>query len=159
MGCDIHIEVFVRHKGNIKLVQKPLEYTWRTTGLHQNYALDPCWPDGRDYATFSLLASVRGDPGSFFIEPRGLPDFWPEDGIWKVEDGRLIGAREQTVLDGGEHSQTWLTLAEIRRLPWLEYGCSPAEPQFLTVFVPMLELLERAGFSENDIIVTIGFDS
>ena len=87
MSCDIHIEVFVRDsKGEIKFVQRPLEYTWNQVSReYRDWSLDPRWPDWRDYATFSLLAGVRGEPGSFFIAPRGLPDFWPEDNIWKVD--------------------------------------------------------------------------
>lgn len=161
MGCDIHIEVFVRDsKGEIKFVQRPLEYTWNQVSReYRDWSLDPRWPNWRDYATFSLLAGVRGEPGSFFIAPRGLPDFWPEDNIWKVDRDYRFGVHEREELDSGDHSHTWMTLAEIRRLPWLEYRYAPAEPQFLKVFVPMLELLERTGFSENDIIVTMGFDS
>lgn len=111
MGCDIHLRVEARRDG-----------AWHDVtadAVRPNYDYDaPDDPFSRNYVLFAFLADVRqGDgirhrPGYLGgieasrhkIEPlvahRGLPDDIARDH------------------DVGDHSQTWATLAELRRADW-----------------------------------------
>lgn len=95
MGCDIHMIVEVR-----KSAKEP----WRPVSR-------PGYGD-RNYDLFAILANVRNRHGFEPIaEPRGLPDDISHEDNWAMdEDGERVWL--------GDHSYTWLTLAEILGFDW-----------------------------------------
>ena len=120
MGCDIHMQVERRVNGKWERVEElpPRPCSWcEAKGGYPSGT--KCWTckgtgqqtdpfDCRNYTTFAVLADVRNDGYVKPIcEPRGLP----ADCVRKTdEDG---GAHEY-----GDHSFSWLTLAELQAYDW-----------------------------------------
>ena len=97
MGCEIHLQVERRKDG--KWAHVPT-YSFRDEGREGAIYIGHL--DGRDYRLFAALAGVRNYDGVPPIsEPRGLP----EDADPATLDS-----------DVGDHSQSWLTLAELEPL-------------------------------------------
>lgn len=98
MGCDIHPYVEVRRDGQ-----------WVRSGLEV--------PRDRDYWAFAKLADVRnglgfagvdrGDPVTPIAQPRGLP---PDTSI---HDGDVNAEGDREGIWLGDHSHSWVTLAEL----------------------------------------------
>ena len=94
MGCDIHMFAEYR-RGNTG------EWVLDDTHSKKEYGCMKELPDGgRNYQFFSLIAGVRGSEDPLY-DKRGLP----EDIVRKLVD-------EHT----GNHSHTWLTLFEYKRV-------------------------------------------
>lgn len=112
MGCDIH--PLVQVKRNEKWEHEPFpDGTWR--GPFRQ----------RDYIFFGVLAGVRCHDVTPIAEPRGLPD----DLDYEVnEDGYVPALLNVDLYDDeipdclwlGEHSYSWVTLAELDAYPWEE---------------------------------------
>ncbi len=112
MGCDIHAIVQRKNSDDV----------WETIELpeHVSSALHQ-----RDYDVFAILAGVRGDITPI-SEPRGLPEdfestqdeygtvFAGADPIVRDADGDLISYDRYM----GDHSYSWLTLAELNEYSW-----------------------------------------
>ena len=124
MGCDIHLAAEVRRR--FYYDSRPTSYWARVVpprafrnpwpGENDKGKGDPFWAvrsvvewySGRNYELFGILAGVRGD-ATPIAEPRGLPkDLGDECKAlrknWNGPDIHL-----------GEHSQSWLTLAELQK--------------------------------------------
>jgi len=91
MGCDIHTSLVE--------VGKDKSYYWPI-------AVDIL--SHRNYALFEILAGVRGDESNAIVPPRGLPSWWRTP--HSDNDDYLEGA------DGGDHSHSWLSIAELREV-------------------------------------------
>jgi hypothetical protein len=115
MGCDIHLKVERRVNGKWECVESlsPRPCSWCDgAGHYKNRPLDKCYSCSgsgaqsgpyrdRNYTVFSVLAGVRNDGYVKPIAtPRGLPDGIADDGEY------------------GDHSFSWLTLAELRAYDW-----------------------------------------
>ena len=97
MGTDIHGFLEVRYRSD------------------RPWFRDMAIEDSRNYCTFAALANVRNGYGFAGVptheaikpisEPRGLPD------------DRTVGSGEDADWDFGEHSQSWLALAEVADWP------------------------------------------
>lgn len=105
MGCDINM--VVQKQGD--------DGKWSDIGKIE-YVEEPKWErrevgvkvyDDRNYDVFGVLANVRngtwGEETPFISEPRGLPDDCGYD-----EDSGVLG----------DHSFTWLTVAEVLAFDW-----------------------------------------
>lgn len=147
MGCDIHLIVQARRDG-----------AWEDVVLNLDAPID--WDDytesfweARSYATFALLADVRNHDGRVqpIAGPRGLPDdFECDDARWKVgNDGNLVGDVERNGKDLGEHSHSWVTLAELKAVPADQLWALP------DTWIPELE---KYG-APDDVRLVFGFDS
>lgn len=101
MGCDIHSVAQVRKNGK-----------W--TSLVADVG-----GDDQNYNTFAVLADVRnghgfagsptGDAWPVIAQPRGTPDDFPMDGT----DHTAISDGDGDPVWMGDHSHSWLTLAEM----------------------------------------------
>lgn len=170
MGCDIHIQVFVKstdaRNNGIKhtWIQPPPSWLWddKRYGVEfQHYA----WPSFRNYEIFGLLANVRSTVLSAKFPPRGLPKWAPrlaEAMYFTDQEGNYLSIE----LYYGDHSFSWLTLAELRQIPWTELNkhhpdwYAPSDLGWVVSdLIPMLEGLKSEKVSEDDIIVVFGFDS
>lgn len=112
MGTDIHMLVERKVDGNWESADKwsKCEYTGKQVVAYG----DQIFKD-RNYALFSILAGVRngygfagtdtGDEVTPISEPRGVPDDISPDGA------------EMWI---GDHSHSWLTLAEIMAYDWTQ---------------------------------------
>lgn len=119
MGCDIHGVLQTRYK---------------TDSGEPNEWYNACEIErGRNYTLFSILADVRngieGQPG--YIPPIAQPRGWPDD--FKLEkviqpkypeegedDGVYVdyGRGSVTFCIGDDHSNSWLTIEELRAYAW-----------------------------------------
>lgn len=119
MGSDIHVRVQRRECGS-----------WVDVPVLDRYASDekkasaqyvaPAALESRNYDVFGILADVRngvgfagvdiGDAWPVIVPPRGLPDGIAEASSLDDEDmqGDWLG----------DHSYSWLTLAELEAYPW-----------------------------------------
>ena len=109
MGCDIHL-----------VVQRRVDGSWEDVdlGLGEEEMWD-FW-EARSYDTFALLADVRNDGTITPIsKPRGIPSDFDCDDYRRPSErwGQLIGDVEHNGKDLGEHSHSWVTLAEILAAP------------------------------------------
>ena len=166
MGCDIHLEVFIKAGDKYKRVPPPPRWIYEPKtslqGSILSYDLQSSWPDERNYGTFGLLTDVRCDHGNPFFPPNGHPDWAPkmsDDTDYYLNDEEEHNPRW---LDYGDHTYTHLTLKQLRMLPWHQHQYADSESykcEFERVFIPMLEKIESFGVNENDIIVLISFDS
>jgi hypothetical protein len=150
MGCDIHL-----------LIQACRDGVWEDVilNLDEEVEYDECgdsfW-EPRSYATFALLADVRNDGDVQPVsKPRGLPeDFDCDDhrtehrGGWGHQSG-LIGDVERNGKDLGDHSHSWVTLAELKAVPVEYQWALPDE------WIPKLEKLG----APDDVRLVFGFDS
>lgn len=134
MGCDIHLAVEVRNgdgKWHRALPPEEIYDSWlakqaaKETGDSHYYRdrVKVEWFNDRNYNLFAILAGVRN--GYDFVpisEPRGLPsDLSPE--VKKLD----YMSREESESGGGDndislgdHSQSWLTLAELLACDWTQ---------------------------------------
>lgn len=122
MGCDIHLAVEVRERGKWRRVlpPEPARDPWLVEQAEKHSdswygtraAVD--WYSDRNYRVFAVLANVRNSGEITPIsEPRGLPDDMSQ------EVAALIAPDEDSNdVSLGEHSQSWLTLAELQAYPW-----------------------------------------
>lgn len=159
MGCDIHSVAQVKKNG-----------VWETVCLHVA-------GDDRDYVTFGILAHVRSVPPEGPIsEPKGYPaDFrsdvnneHPVPATVAADDYWATRLASEPSIWMGEHSHSWLTLAEIE-----EYINRVGAPQ-LNMFSDEWDLLGRVPeiasrlkelaqshgvASHEDVRYVFGFDS
>lgn len=183
MGCDIHIEVFAKVKKraedgpDIVRIPPPPEWLWEDKSCYLDIqAAFPSWPRIRCYAAFGVLAGVRGDSNPPY-PPRGLPDFllphgkevtyegWAQtprkeiEYIWsqRIDWDQFIDVR----LDLGDHTRSWLTLDELKRIDWNHKYDDEKKTTLLwpaTILIPMLEKI-AAYRDVEEIYVVFGFDS
>ena len=133
MGCDIHLWVERRTPDGWTWVRDVPEAV-RDPWLVEQAAANPTsyysraavsrWYDDRNYVLFAVLAGVRNYWGIVPISPpRGWPaDLSPELAahIRQAEDaadGAYYDAH-QGIPFPGEHSESWLTVADLRAYPW-----------------------------------------
>lgn len=151
MGCDIHLIVQARRDGAWEDVVLNLDEDIDWTSDEDSF-----W-EPRSYATFALLAGVRHDTADSLIpisRPRGLPDdFECDDHRIRIASGPSVGRRigdvERNGKDLGEHSHSWVTLAELKAVP---EGQQWALPE---AWIPELE---KYG-APDDVRLVFGFDS
>lgn len=120
MGCDIHLAVERREGGEWKRVDpKPDQYEpWLVELYEKNPAGLPrhvtrSWYSERNYSAFAILAGVR-QRGAGFVpisEPRDLPPDISRAAQYDDDDMGL-----------GDHSHSWLTLAELLAFDWQQVG-------------------------------------
>lgn len=120
MGCDIHVRVQVRRDGQWE------DYKWFDEAWHPGrWDNEESWPtaakaydglESRNYKKFAILAGVRNGFGFAGI-PWGKPIEHPiaEDRGWP-EDFTPPNANDDYGYMG-DHSFTWMTLAEILAWP------------------------------------------
>lgn len=132
MGTDIHIlaEVFDPMKRRWVPAREPVKARWGDEGETEY----PQEYDGRNYNLFAILADVRNGRGFAGVqigegfnpisEPRGLPaDLCDE---YAATARREDSDEDETVAtaapraDLGDHSQTWLSLAELLAFDWTQ---------------------------------------
>lgn len=118
MGCDIHMIVQVRDGESWRTVEVPnLDYKKDSKYSFQREEVRYRGYSDRNYDAFAILANVRNgtgvagcDTGDGFepiAEPRGFPKDFALDseddhcGVWM-----------------GDHSHSWLTLAELEACDW-----------------------------------------
>jgi hypothetical protein len=151
MGCDIHLIVQARRDGVWEDVVLNLDEEVEYDEFNDSF-----W-ESQSYATFALLADVRNDPADGITPistPRGLPDdFECQDdrrpSTRPIEAGRLIGDVERNGKDLGEHSHSWVTLAELKAVPADQRWALPE------AWIPELE---KFG-APDDVRLVFGFDS
>ena len=119
----------------------------KTTAFDRYYLRGSCekWFDTRNYNAFAILANVRNGRGfagcetgagfKFIAEPRGLPEDMSEEllrGVLLYEhnyDDAFASDDDMAIDDFGDHSQSWVTLAELLAVNWDEgatqYGVIP----------------------------------
>lgn len=142
MGCDIHLLIQVRRDG-----------AWEDydTGLDEHLYWQLWEP--RSYDTFALLADVRNDGSVTPISrPRGIPDdFECEDYRTSIHSRLgLVGDVERNGKDLGDHSHSWVTLAELCAVPEADR----------TRWVPGYWLAELCSIgAPEDVRLVFGFDS
>jgi hypothetical protein len=113
MGCDIHMVAQVRDGSTWKTQKFPNKYFGEWDDEPE---LSPRFYNDRNYDAFAILANVRngsgfagcdtGDGFEFLSDGRGFPDGFEvtgdsHGGLWM-----------------GDHSFTWLTLAELESCDW-----------------------------------------
>lgn len=159
MGADIHLITQVRQPDGTWTDQAPVWTCTACKGTGKYGDLDRClWCnstgkcgnyDDRSYRVFSILADVRNyDDIEPIARPRGLPaDFTLGD---VDEDGEPVGGEKYHAgVWMGDHSFSWLTLAELRaRTDW-------PEGNFRDNFLPALAQLGAPA----DVRIVFGFDS
>jgi len=112
MGCDIHAALEIRIDGRWQAVMRPNKW-WSPESKDEPKETAGLDFD-RNYSAFAILANVRNgvgfagvDTGDGFVpisDPRGLPDdISPE--------ARDTGCT-------GDHSDSWVTLAEVLAYDW-----------------------------------------
>lgn len=103
MGCDIHVLVERRTSRDAP---------WEAV---QTSDYPECI-DWRNYALFGMLADVRNDAGLVtpICEPRGLP----ADLSVAVDDEGCVSFADGDVVWLGDHSFSWLTLADLDAFDW-----------------------------------------
>jgi hypothetical protein len=151
MGCDIHLIVQARRDGVWEDVVLNLDGEVEYDEFNDSF-----W-ESQSYATFAVLANVRNDPAwdiTPISTPRGLPDdFECRDdrtpSMRPIEAGRLIGDVERNGNDLGEHSHSWVTLAELKAVPEDQQWALP------DTWIPELE---KFG-APDDVRLVFGFDS
>jgi hypothetical protein len=157
MGTDIHPVVERRVGGHWTFIEPPA--AWRIDARWYGYP--PL--DARRYPLFALLADVgrwEGWPKAI-SDPRGLP---PDFSGKPDEDGCLpefgLDEHGDARWDVGEHSRSWVTLAELEAAPW-DAPCPPwtnladAVGDFYTTALPWLRTLGAPA----DVRLVFGFDS
>lgn len=148
MGCDIHLIVQARRDGKWEDVELNLDGT--------NEYNESFW-ESQSYATFAVLAAVRNWPESGLTPistPRGLPDDFEcqDDRVpsrRRFNLGALVGDVERNGKDLGEHSHSWVTLAELKAVP---------EDQRWALPEGWIPELEKYG-APDDVRLVFGFDS
>lgn len=128
MGCDIHIQLEVRDYETHKWrhVPGPFScYICNETGRKKDG--DPChWCDGkgfsnylfhdRRYHLFGILAGVRSDVFPPIVTPRGFPKNLTAELKDAIDDSK------DEYFYIGDHSHSWLTLAELEQYDWTRPG-------------------------------------
>ena len=152
MGCDIHLAVEVRTDGRWQRVLPPPEARdpWyvEEAALGKTWAIalvDKTWYSDRNYELFSILAGVRGNQEPI-DEPRGLP------GDMSPEVAALQGYMPDDI-SLGDHSHSWLTLAELQAYPW------PFRTRHDAFCTRVLPALAKLGAAPQDVRIVFGFDS
>lgn len=166
MGCDIHLLVETRYtyKGDRSKWKRALppaayrETPWQVERKEATYdTLDPRaavswatrWYDGRNYNLFGMLADVRNGSGFAGVKlgdgfvPICQPKGWPADPGPEVE--AFIKASDYRgdypVPNGdtwpGDHTPSWLTLAELDAYDW------EGQTTRLCGVIPLAEYAER----------------
>lgn len=124
MGCDIHLVAERRRNGKWERVHPPKDA--RNPWLVQQAEKSPesfyatwaerQWYNDRNYGVFAILAGVRNyEDAAPIAQPRGIPDDLSDEVRALITDDRDEGCDD---LDLGDHSQSWLTLAELQAYPW-----------------------------------------
>jgi hypothetical protein len=132
MGCDIHCAIERRDSSGCWHFVSPL-------------------PIRRNYELFGILAGVQGTRVPISL-PRGLPvDYDQMDRTSADPDDYLDSDDGGGPDEFGDHSRSWLTLAELRAYDWAElvYGSC-------VEFVAWIRQQERTG---DDLRIVFGFDS
>src|SRR5678815_3673304 len=123
MGCDIHLRVQKRVGSDWVFVEDQIPDKYSDKG----HTRPDVWYSGRNYDLFGILAGVRNgrgfagcDTGDGFIpiaEPRGLPEEFSSEYVDRVdqEDGDY-----DYQFWFGDHSHSWLTLAELLNYDWYQ---------------------------------------
>jgi len=131
MGCDIHL--YLEKKNN--------------QGVWEHYPIPlEDLPDNRNYQVFALLAGVRGRVKKTYFARRGIP----EDTSYRdpLLNESLV---EDDIPYLGEHSFTFASIKELKKVKWDEAEFSDQWPLFLEKHFPDSE--------NDDVRMLIGFDS
>lgn len=147
MGCDIHIVCEVRQDGR-----------WKTHSVIES---------DRNYSSFAIMAGVRNGRAygeDFkFIPPEQRPDWlapiseprgFPLDVAVVYKDGMTVCGER---LYGWEHSESWLTLAEMKAYP-LPKKIRPFGPWLFVKIIEEMEAIIEKG-APNNIRIVFAFDS
>lgn len=162
MGCDIHLIAEIKQSWGWKRiypapaerevyhVERMAEEESEGWGWNHAHAMLG-WYHERNYALFGILADVRGD-GPPIAAPRGYPeDLSPEGKHWASQyDNGCAG--ECVDISPGEHSFSWLTLAELQAH---EPQIRSADEDFATRVIPALA---KRG-KPHEVRIVFGFDS
>lgn len=127
MGCDIHLAVEVRRNGAWQreaIVPEPFRDPWfvksaeEAPGSFYTKWAERQWYHDRNYEVFAILAGVRNSGYITPIsEPRGLP-LDMADATARMYHEHPEYDTDGDDIDLGDHSQSWLTLAELQAYPW-----------------------------------------
>lgn len=128
MGCDIHLAVEVRRGGKWQreaIVPEQFRDPWfveqaaKNPGSFYEKWAERQWYHDRNYEVFAVLADVRNNGHITPIsEPRGLPDDMDEATRRLHYEYRGEDDGGEDDIDLGDHSFSWLTLAELQAYPW-----------------------------------------
>ncbi|MBC1798509.1 hypothetical protein HCA55_17355 [Listeria booriae] len=134
MGCDIHVMVEKKSKGNLGWDT----YLRKNEGFHYQV--------GRCYELFAILADVRNDFDIVAIDdPRGIPEDASATYLEYVEEWNPEC-----------HSHSFITLAELQKYDWSGH---PECDYFVNDQIPELEqLAEKHGCTADDIRIVFFFD-
>lgn len=155
MGADIHLVTQVRQPDGTWRDVEP-DYRCPACQGTGKYGTSPAcaWCGGsgkggqydwRDYRIFALLADVRNGDG---VEPLAAPRGLPAD--FDVDDARGPNHLEHGGMWMGDHSHSWLTVAELSaHQDW------PEDAMFAQDFLPAI-----AKLGEPDAVrIVFGFDN
>lgn len=148
MGCDIHLIVQVKNKDKWTEVEPPEDYD-----IGKYYSEDEWYP-WRSYYDFAALANVRNHDGKItpiLPDPytRGLPPDMEE-----VEPSNWYGEWYPHNGYYGDHSFSWLTLAELA-----VYDGAPSGQLYTTLVPALIGLAIERGIKFSDVRIVFGFDS
>lgn len=169
MGTDIHLIAEKRSASGWEVVPAPDRPCWNhASGCRDCHwcggtlRMAGSWYDDRNYRVFAVLADVRNGYGFGGISthtpivpiagPRGLP----------VDLG--TAAREWFDNDAGDHTESWLLLAEVLAYDWdqtLRYRDGQVSLRgSASVFLDCMEALEAAASAlPTDVRIVFNFDS
>lgn len=126
MGCDIHAAIE------------------RRDGTHRQHGVDAeCWRFvaplelGRNYHLFGILAGVREHRHPQITPQRGLPTDVDRASRTREED-----INDDSYQDFGDHSFSWLTLAELRAYDW-------EQPLSMSGCIPLRDVDRRDAFDAD----------
>lgn len=144
MGCDIHTSL--------------VEYDPKWNSY---YSLGDNFLRDRNYRLFAHLAGVRNYhepvvPDGEFIPPRGLPSWWQKRDVVMAGNGDGPEGCEH-----GDHSFSWLTLAELRAVADKFEKRIPDEPGTPKAIRAICDYAEVAGFAREGLqkFFVFSFDS
>ena len=162
MGCDIHVAIQVLDGDVWTHVQYQVLWPFEVAEGQQpipGVPLAPVELIARNYDLFGILAGVRSVQWDIVAPRRG----WPED--FRAEDVPVDPKYpEEGPRSMGEHSFTWLTLAELKAYDWtatVAYGYMGNDTVYARdtdwpdKVIPWLEQV-AAG---HELRLVLGFDS
>lgn len=126
MGCDIHLAVEVRRNGKWERALPPVhardpyyaKEAAQGSGTWAARHAEVEWYCDRNYRVFAVLADVRNTGEIVPIaEARGLPDDMSDE-VARLDYEHPEHDADSDDVSLGDHSQSWLTLAELQAYPW-----------------------------------------
>lgn len=163
MGTDIHCCIERRNAtGAWEVVELPPELRSPWYVEQSGKSPDDGWYathmryqpyDGRNYDLFAVLADVRNGSGfagcvtgeriTPISEPRGFPeDLSPTVRAWAEDRDDLSDEERDAMLWMGDHSFSWVTLAELLAYPW-------DSPHVKVGVIPLDKFAKRVAASDD----------